>query len=187
MRIIPAQPAHAAFLAHCIMDAVGEDICDDFRGEDHTSDDVKNLFTSLALREDTQYSYRNALVTIDENDNPVGAIIGYDGAGLHPMREHFFTAAREMLGRDMRGMEDECEAGEFYIDTLAVIPEHRGKGLAKVLLKAMIERAVKSGRPAGLLVDKENHKARRLYESIGFRKVGERPFAFVMMDHLQIG
>ena len=71
------------------------------------------------------------------------------------------------------------------LDTLAVLPEYRKQGIASALLKASIEKARKIGKPAGLLVEKENHNARRLYESLGFKKVGERPFAYVMMDHLR--
>ena len=64
--------------------------------------------------------------------------------------------------------------------------ECRKQGIGAALLKATVEKARKIGKPAGLLVEKENHNARRLYESLGFRHVGERPFAYVMMDHLQM-
>ena len=84
----------------------------------------------------------------------------------------------------MGDIDDETDSGEFYIDTLAVLPEYRGRGIASELLRASIRRAEAIGKPAGLLVDKENTRARRLYENIGFRKVGERPFCYVMMDHL---
>ena len=82
-------------------------------------------------------------------------------------------------------MDDETDGSEFYLDTLAVLPEYRGRGIASALLKASIEKARKMGKPAGLLVDKDNTRARRLYESIGFEQIGERPFCYVMMDHLQ--
>lgn len=186
MKIIKGCPEHAGFIASCIMEAVGEDICSNLAGEQHTLTDVHRLFSSLAARQDTQYSYRNALIAVDDNGQPIGAVIGYDGAGLHAMREHFFTAAKEILGIDMGAMEDECDADEFYIDTLAVSPQWRRRGIAAGLLREIIKRAKLMGKPAGLLVDKSNPTARKLYEEIGFRKVGERPFAFVIMDHLQI-
>lgn len=185
MKIISARRSDAGFIAECIMDAVGEEICLNLAGEKRTLDDVKTLFASLAERDDTQYSYKNTLVAVDENDDVMGAIIGYDGAGLHEMRTHFFTAARNILGIDMTNVEDECDADEFYLDTLAVRPKHRNKGVATGLLNAMIDRARSFGKPAGLLVEKNNDRARRLYESVGFRKVGDRPFAYVLMDHLR--
>ncbi len=185
MNIIPARRTDADFIASCIMDAVGEEICRNLAGENHTLEDVRTLFSSLAEREDSQYSYRNTLVAVDDDGDAIGAIIGYDGAGLHDMREHFFTSARRILDLDMSAVEDECDSDEFYIDTLAVLPQHRNKGVATRLLDAMVGRARLCGKPAGLLVEKNNHRARRLYESVGFMKIGDRPFAFVSMDHLQ--
>lgn len=185
MKIISATPEHADFIATCIMQAVGEEICSNFAGENHTLDDVHRLFATLAARPDTQYSYRNTEVAVDEDGRPMGACVAYDGANLHAMREHFFTAARDILGIEMGKMEDECDADEFYIDTLAVAPEFRRQGVALALLEAAKKRAVACGKPAGLLVEKENHRARRLYNRAGFTRIGDRPFAFIMMDHLQ--
>ena len=85
----------------------------------------------------------------------------------------------------MEGVEDETDASEFYLDTLAVLSEYRGRGIASLLLKGAIGRAAACGKPAGLLVDKDNNRARKLYERVGFRQIGERPFCYVMMDHMQ--
>ena len=90
-----------------------------------------------------------------------------------------------MLGKDMSGMGDECDADEYYIDTLAVDPAFRGMGIARQLLTAAIDKAKTIGKPAGLLVDKQNHRARHLYENMGFRKIGNRPFASEVMDHMR--
>lgn len=97
MKIIPGRKSDAGFIASCVMDAVGEEICLNLAGENHTLSDVKRVFASLAEMEDTQYSYRNTLVAVDDAGEPLGAIVGYDGALLHPMREHFFAAARRSL------------------------------------------------------------------------------------------
>jgi ribosomal protein S18 acetylase RimI-like enzyme len=60
--------------------------------------------------------------------------------------------------------------GSWVIDHVAVLPEWRGHGLARVLLERVIER----GRAAGatllhLEVFDGNSSAQRLYESLGFR------------------
>ncbi|MCM1137256.1 MAG: GNAT family N-acetyltransferase [Duncaniella sp.] len=186
MKIINARKKDANLIARSIMAGVGEEICENLAGKDHTLADVEALFTGLASREDTQYSYLNTVVAVNDNDDAVGACISYDGALLQQLREPFFDAARRYLDIDMSDVMDETEPEEVYIDTLAVLPEYRKQGIATALLNASIEKANKIGKPAGLLVEKENHRAHRLYESIGFRKVGERPFAYVMMDHMQI-
>ncbi len=125
------------------------------------------------------------LVAVDDDGTPVGVCVGYDGAKLHELRRPFFETVTEKLGHHFEGVEDECEPEEFYLDTLAVLPTYRGRGIASELLKAMIERARECGKPAGLLVDKDNPRARRLYERVGFVQVGERPFIHVLMDHMQ--
>lgn len=184
MKIVNARKTDAPLIARSIMDAVGEEICSGLASKGHTLEDVERLFTTLAMREDSQYSYLNALIALNESGEAVGVCIGYDGAYLYDLRKAFFEEAERILGLEMGDIDDETDSGEFYIDTLAVLPEYRGRGIASELLHASIERANMLGKPAGLLVDKENSRARRLYERIGFRKVGERPFCYVMMDHL---
>lgn len=186
MNIREATPADARLIGLCITEAIGEEITDSLAAPDHTREDVVEMFAELARRDDTQYSYRNTLVVTDPDGTPAGVAVAYDGAGLHEMRELFFDAARRHLGKEMSAMDDECTPDEFYLDTLAVVPDRRGRGYAQALIGATAERARKSGKPLGLLVEKENHPARRLYEKCGFRFYDERPFAFVVMDHLRL-
>ena len=185
MKIIPARQSDAQFIGSALVEAIGTEIASGLAGEHHTVADVIDLFASLAAREDSQYSYLNTLVAVDDDGKVVGACVAYDGAMLHELRKPFFKAVTERLGLDLADVEDECEPDEFYLDTLAVLPEHRGKGIASDLLRASIARAAGCGKPAGLLVDKINPLARKLYERVGFRKVGERPFVHVLMDHMQ--
>lgn len=185
MTITNARKDDVPFIARAIMDAVGEEICKSLAGDGHSLADVERLFTELAARDDSQYSYVNTLAAVDEDGKTLGVCVGYDGAKLDELRKPFFAYVREMLGKDLGDVEDETDGSEFYLDTLAVLPEYRGRGIASALLKASIEKARKMGKPAGLLVDKDNTHARRLYESIGFEQIGERPFCYVMMDHLQ--
>lgn len=184
MKIIEATKEDARLIGQVVVEAVGEEITAGFAG-DRSRADVVELFTRLAAREDSQYSYRNTLKAVDDSGNPMGFIVGYDGAQLHELREAFFEEARLVLGREMSGkMADECQPDEFYLDSLAVFPQYRGRGIAGALINAMAARAARHGKPLGLLCDKTNDRARRLYEWLGFRKVGETPFAWEIMDHL---
>lgn len=62
----------------------------------------------------------------------------------------------------------------------------RGKGIAKMLLKAVIEKGREMGLPAvGLLVDKGNPKAERLYANMGFEYVNDAMWGGHSMKHLQ--
>ncbi|MDE5988778.1 MAG: GNAT family N-acetyltransferase [Duncaniella sp.] len=185
MKIAKAKKSDAPLIARSIMDAVGMEICENLAGENKTLADVEHLFTLLAEREDSQYSYRNTLVAVDDEGKSVGVIVSYDGALLDELRKPFFELVKTILDKNLDDVDDETDAEEFYLDTLAVLPEYRGQGIAGMLLKGAVGRAAECGKPAGLLVDKDNHQARRLYERVGFRAVGERPFCYVMMDHMQ--
>ena len=79
---------------------------------------------------------------------------------------------------DFENFEDETQEGEFYIDSLAVLPEFRRRGIAQELMKAQIKRGSEMGLPiATLLVDPENPNAQKLYYNLGF-KYSEDVYAF---------
>lgn len=191
MTIKPATPEHAPLIGRAVVMAIGAEITRNLAGQEHTPADVEALFSSLAARPDTQYSYLNTLLAIDDDGRPMGCIVSYDGAGLIGMRRIFFEEAFRQIGLDFGPNPDtidpETTPDEFYLDTLAVFEPYRGRGIARRLIEAAACRAAEiSGKPVGLLVDKTNHRARRLYDSIGFVFSDERPFAGEVMDHLQL-
>lgn len=82
-------------------------------------------------------------------------------------------------------MDDETQAGELYLDSLAVLPEYRRQGIAQQLLKATKEKADKLKLPCvGLLVDKGNPAGEALYASVGFRYAGDSHWGGHPMKHL---
>ena len=82
-------------------------------------------------------------------------------------------------------MDDETSAGELYLDSLAVVPEYRRRGIARRLLLATKERADGMGLPCvGLLVDKGNPAGEALYASVGFRYVDDNLWGGHPMKHL---
>ena len=190
MKIVPATPAYAPLIGRAVTMAIGEEITRSLAGADHTPADVTALFASLAQRDDTQYSYLNTLAAVDDDGRVMGLLVGYDGAGLIRMRRVFFSEALRQLGLDFGpdadSMAPETTPDEFYLDTLAVFPEYRGRGVARALIEAARRRAAECGKPLGLLVDKANARARALYDSEGFRAVDERYFAGELMDHMQL-
>jgi ribosomal protein S18 acetylase RimI-like enzyme len=68
---------------------------------------------------------------------------------------------------------------------MAVKAEFRGKGVGRLLLEALILQARQDGfRAVSLSVDPQN-PARRLYESAGFRRVGQSGTSLTLMLHLR--
>lgn len=185
IRITEGRMEDARAIAEAIVEAVGAEHCLELAGPDCRIDDIVELFAEMARREDTQYSYRNALVAVDDDGHAIGVCIAYDGGRLEELRQPFLDRASEAFGINPEEVPDETEPGEYYIDTLAVNREHRGQGIGRLLLLAAAERGRSLGLRPGLLVDKDNTKAHALYESAGFAKVGDRPFFDIPMDHLQ--
>lgn len=185
MEIADAIKDDAPLIADAILTALGEEIVADFAAV-CGFENVRKIFTNTAARDDSQYSYLNTIKCVTREGTPVGFLIAYDGARLHELRKAFFEEFENVTGISIKEkMPDETGPYEFYLDSLAVIPEFRGKGIASSLIETIGKRAAQIGKPLGLLCDKKNLNARKLYEHLGFRKVGESYFASELMDHLQ--
>ena len=186
IEIREATKGQAAEIARLIMTAMTDDCCLYFCGEGYGLEDFQKMMTMLVEREDSQYSYRNTLVAMDA-DRVVGISVSYDGGLLHELRRAFIEAAKEHIGKDHTGMDDETQAGELYLDTLAVLPKYRRQGIARKLLLATKERANHLGLPCvGLLVDKGNPVGEALYNSVGFQYVNDNQWGGHPMKHLTL-
>ncbi len=171
----------ATAIGRAIIMAVGEEIISSL-GDPAA---IQQMFTYLATRDDTQYSWRNTIVAETCDGTIAGVAVAYDGALLHMLRRPFFAEMAARFNKDMSDISDETDASEVYLDTLAVMPQYRRQGVARRLIEATASRATEIGKPLGLLVDKDNYNARKLYTAAGFVYVGERPFAYTLMDHMQ--
>ena len=205
-----ASKSQAAEIARLIMTAMTDDCCLYFCGEGYGLEDLASgqacsrsaeqaslrrsrllaafcrMMTMLVEHENSQYSYRNTMVALDAN-RVVGISVSYDGGRLHELRRAFIEAAKEHIGKNHSGMDDETQAGELYLDSLAVLPEYRRQGIARRLLLTTKERANYLGLPCvGLLVDKDNHIGEALYASVGFRYVNDSQWGGHPMKHLII-
>lgn len=180
----------APLIADAILEAVGKDITNHLTGTSRSVKEVHSLFQRLAERTDTQYSYRNTRVARTDDGISMGVCISYDGNDLKRLRRPFFYEANTTLGWNMTDEEidalpGETEPGEFYLDTIMVLPEFRSRGVAKSLITDAKLKAEKTGKPLGLLCDVDNSPAHRLYETSGFRNIGTKPFAGHTMYHMQ--
>ena len=184
IEIREATKEQAAEIARLIMVAMTDDCCLHFCGVGYGLDDFRQMMTSLVEREDSQYSYRNTLVAMADHE-VVGIAVSYDGGRLHELRQAFIQSAKLCIGKDHSGMDDETQAGELYLDSLAVLPEYRRQGIAKRLLHATKDKANKMSLPCvGLLVDKGNPAGEALYASVGFRYANDSEWGGHPMKHL---
>ena len=187
IHIEQATPDKASHIASLIMEAMNTECCQNFAGPRHTLADFHQLMERLVKMEDSQYSYRNVLMAMTADGVVAGILVAYDGAQLKTLRKRFVDEALDTFGIDYSGMDAETQEGEYYLDSLAVSSSYRGKGIAKLLLNAAIQRGKELGIPkVGLLVDKGNPRAESLYTRMGFQFVNYATWGGHVMKHLQI-
>jgi ribosomal protein S18 acetylase RimI-like enzyme len=90
-------------------------------------------------------------------------------------QQHYKTAEWLVI---LRGSEP---AGRLYIDRwprehrvvdIALLPEHRGHGFGTAVMRDLLDEAAAAGKALSIHVEKFN-PAQRLYERLGFVRVGE--------------
>lgn len=170
----------AEVIARAVAMAIGdEQTLIDYCGEDYLS-----VLADVAAHTETQYSWQYALVA-EVGGAVAGVVVGYNGAQLGPLREGTFAILRQRIGR-LPNIADETEAGEYYLDSVAVLSEFRGMGVGRALILSLCDKAYSEGHSrVGLMVDCDNPQAEQLYTSLGFERVGERIFFGHQMWHLQ--
>ena len=154
----------AAFIARNVMEAVG-----------HASDEkALKTMTGICQRQDTLYSYTNTIIAMVDGVD-AGSLTAYEGTNYREKRQISFSIFKEEMGddaMDLDDMQDETCSGEYYLDSLAVLPEYRGRGIGTALLRHGIEIAKSKGLLPILACDPENKNAYRLYCSLGFKTEG---------------
>lgn len=178
-----ARKEDSPFIANTVINAIGAE--ESSAALDNSAYDIFNCLSSM---ERSQYSYTNALVAEIESSQGVelaGAIVGYYGGLLHELRSITYQVIKEYTGKSIT-IEDETDASEFYLDSLAVEPQYQGMGIGRSLLCALRQHAFDSGyQRVGLLVDMQKERAQHLYSSVGFVRVDVKNFLGHDMWHMQ--
>lgn len=179
-------PQDASIIASLIMEAMREECCQYYYGENHTAQEFHDMMTYLVEQTDSQYSYLNTIVATDDKQQVVGICVSYDGAKLLHLRQAFIKEVSNRFGRDFSNMPEETQAGELYIDSMAVVSSQRGMGIGKRLFLAAEEKAQEMNiNTLGLLVDRENPQAERLYRNIGYEHVDNKDWGGHILKHMQ--
>lgn len=180
IRIRKARKEDCSFIARMVMMALHITIEDNERLYCHMVELVEDEHTlyhwsRAMIAEETGDSTEGCMSSVRDDDAlPVGLCLAYDGADYHERRVYSFSfvcadgkAVSENNG-ELLAQPDESERGEFYVDSLAVIPERRGKGIGKMMLCDALRRASMLGLTPSILVDPNNAPALNLYKSVGF-------------------
>ncbi len=174
--IRPAKPEDAVFIGKCVCEGIGFEI---FENETEQNKDIAESIAPLAAREGTLYSYRNTRIA-EVTGEVAGAFISYPGEYYHEWRKETFRNHPYFKNMDMDTMPDEAGPGEYYLDTLAVLPKFRRNGIGSGLMKERIAQ-VQQEHPdlrITLLVDPENLNGQRIYSRLGFQIIDRNVVAF---------
>lgn len=170
-KIRDARPADAPFLARCI--AAGMHFYD-FEEESSGAavhaglDDIIRRLTECEMRDDLLYSYCRTRVA-EADGMAVGSLLSYPGDIYREMRHKTFREIWPDLALMDATSEVETDPGEYYLDTLAVLPAYRRKGIGLTLLRDGISRGIGMGYDRiALAADSDCPHLIRLYESAGF-------------------
>lgn len=132
------------------------------------------MLRTVAEMEGSLYHWTKAMIAECDGER-AGVLISYDGATYSEAAKKTFTYVRDNGGEDFTQMTEEAEPGEWYIDTLAVMPEYRRQGIATQLLAAGIEKGLSTNgiKKVTLYVDPDHPWVVDLYRKVGFEPDGE--------------
>lgn len=122
-----------------------------------------------AERDEGSFSWRNTTM-IDVDGEAAGCLIGYEIPDqAEPIPEYMpalFVPLQEL---------ENLAPSTWYVNVLAVLPKHRGKGLGTLLLRIADETGRRLGKKGmSVIVSDTNPGARRLYERCGYRETARR-------------
>lgn len=171
MIIRDATPSDAPFLAKCLIAGMHYY---DFETEIPEYEDIYNSIVMAERREDLLYSYKNCRIA-EEDGIVVGSLLSYPGDGYEELRRKTYTELWPDYARKVVTYPLETDPGEYYLDTLAVIPEYRRRGIGTALLRDGIDKGIAAGyQKVTLVVDSDMPHLMRLYESLGFVQAEHR-------------
>lgn len=160
-----AQPQDAHAVVPLIIDAIGE-IANRLTGE-QTASMVEQELTELFRREDNRHSYLNTYVAV-EGEQILGILVYYNGEQAITMDANLVKWLKEKNAPSIT-IDKEAHEDEYYIDTVCVAPEARGKGIGTLLIQFAIDQTKERGfTKLSLNVETQKEDARRLYERMGF-------------------
>jgi ribosomal protein S18 acetylase RimI-like enzyme len=200
-----AQLSDAEFIARTVLSGVGYAAFDEDAQAQEIDISVATVpmsaaveaFKAICAREDTMYSYARTRIAIVDGVQ-AGALISYPGEDNAALRDFTWSlldpeaASREAANPTVvepvetsagtfSDVEPECEAGEYYLDSLAVHPDFRGRlfeyeGTQEKLGHILLLDGIRRGQALGytrtsLIVDVDRPRLKHYYSQLGFRPV----------------
>lgn len=191
VRIVPATPAHAPFIAWVLLTSARSHLergmWDLLTAASET--DTLRILETLASSGGTHWANYSIFIVAEIEGRPAAALSGYiDGecpptTMMQPLeaafRAHGRTPEDLLAGWGRAGsianVGPEHTPDIWVVEHVATLPEYRRQGLTNALLQAIIERGRERGATTsdvGVLIG--NDRAQRAYEKAGFAVIDEK-------------
>ena len=151
--------------------------------KDYSEEKVFKILEYVFVSEYDRFSYKNC--TVFESDGEIkGFSFTYHYDEVEKMKKFWYDEIISYFGLKEDTIifdYDEVLQGEFYLDTLFVFSDARGEGIGNKLLTEFVN---SGDSKLSLNVAQSNERARKLYESYGFKKNCEIFIGHENYDHL---
>ena len=208
-----AKPSDGEFIARNVLAGMGYEVFNgdgsgiEFASATLTVGDAVKVFGEVCARPDTLYSYTRTRVACVDG-KAVGSLTAYSGDDYLPLRERTWGLLNSAFAScddassegvvesatEMPSAEPECLPGEFYLDSMAILPEYRRltfeysgstDRIGHLLMLDGIEAGRRKGLPRiSLIVDKTKPRLNAYYAALGFRPDGEILFFGHLYDRM---
>ncbi len=208
-----ANPSDGEFIARNVLAAMGYDVFTDVAADSRIEvgsaslniQEAINVFGEVCARPDTLYSYTRTRVACVDG-KAVGTLTAYSGDDYQPLRDFTWgllnsvlatpeeISSEEDAASEMPDTEPECRPGEFYLDSMAILPEFRRMtfeyaGSTDRIGHLLMLDGIEQGRRKGfsrisLIVDKAKPRLFTYYSALGFRPDGEILFFGHLYDRM---
>ena len=151
--------------------------------KDYSEEKVFKILKYVFSSEYDRFSYKNCMVYEKEGEIK-GFSFTYHYDEVEKMKKFWYDEIISYFGLKEDTIifdYDEVLQGEFYLDTLFVFSDARGEGIGNKLLTEFVN---SEEAKLSLNVAQSNNRARKLYESYGFKKECEIFIGHEEYDHL---
>lgn len=191
-----AVPSDSTLIAGDVLAGMGYDVFSgsagkiEIGGRNFSPGEAVGVFREVCIREDTLYSWKRTRVAC-VGGVPAGTLTAYPSDDYPQLRALTWGLLGAGASSDA---EPECRPGEFYLDSLAVLPECRGLTFANGgstgrIGHLLLLDGIEVGRSKGfsrvsLIVDKSRPRLCAYYSALGFRPDGDVLFFGHLYDRL---
>ncbi len=130
--------------------------------------DILERLTSCEERTDTLYTHSRTRVG-EIDGTPVAALLSYPGELYRELKEKTFREYWPAFFEQFSSDDPETGPGEYYLDSLAVLPAFRHRGIGQAMIRNSMQIGISQGfTRIALVADSQMPRLVSLYGSLGF-------------------